>query len=41
MHCFCQEGLVTITENVNGTRSMVANNKKLLVTFKAENMVSK
>ena len=38
MVCFSQD-MVDIKENDNGTRSMVSQNKKLLVTFKSENMV--
>ena len=38
MVCFSQD-MVDIKENENGTRSMVSQNKKLLVTFKSENMV--
>lgn len=37
MDCFTQEGMATITQNANGTRSMISNNK-VIVTFKAENM---
>ena len=40
MLCFSQQ-IIDIKENSNGTRSMISQNKKLLVTFKEENMVSK
>ena len=39
MLCFTQQ-IIDIKENGNGTRSMISQNKKLLVTFKEENMVS-
>ena len=36
----CTQQLIDIKENNNGTRSMISQNKKILVTFKEENMVS-